>query len=801
MEICTCIQESAGYGKGMVIMMKNYLSLILISAKVHKRQNRMTLFCIFIAVFLVTTVFGMADMAVKMEKIRAIENHGNWHIMLQNTEENIAAEISARKDVAAVMWYQQMNDLEEPISVNGKNILLCGADLSAASIIGGITEGHFPENSQEIVLTENGKTTYGISVGDRISVELPSGSSSYLVSGFTGFGVLNAMQYDALVILMNREAFEEVCRREKITDREPVYYVQFKGMENYRKSAAEIKEQYHLTEEQMAENTALMGVTGFSENPYMLGLYLVAAVLAVFILAAGVFMIAGSLNSNVAERTQFFGMLRCIGAGREQIIRLVRMEALNWCKMAIPTGILSGIAVTWILCFILRTYVSSEFEPLPVFGVSVIGIVCGGVIGILTVLLAARAPAKRAASVSPLTAVSGNAASAGGIGSGRAPGFWKIETALGVYHAISAKKNLALMTGSFALSMILFLSFSVVLNWVHFALNPLKPYAPDCEITSRDRSCSIDASLPEKIREMSCVKRVFSWKYCNLPAEYEGKMGSIDLIPYEESMFLMLKKNLTAGDMGPVMESGGSVLVVYDKSNRLTVGDIIKLTDESGVPTGEALEVAGILSESPFATDETPTVICSEETFTALTGLLEYSSVYIQFTKDVTDEDVNKIRALAGEEYLFSDRRAGNQNAVNTYRGFSLFVYGFLAIISLITVLNIVNSISMSVSAKIRQYGATRAVGMDVRGLTKMIAVETITYVIIGFFIGCIVGLPLHRFLYMKMITKYFGDGWHIPFSSLAVILLLMLLSSIVAVYKPAKRIRNMVVTDVINEL
>ena len=42
--------------------MKSYLSLIPISAKVHRRQNRMTLLCIVFAVFMVTAVFSMAEM-------------------------------------------------------------------------------------------------------------------------------------------------------------------------------------------------------------------------------------------------------------------------------------------------------------------------------------------------------------------------------------------------------------------------------------------------------------------------------------------------------------------------------------------------------------------------------------------------------------------------------------------------------------------------------------------------------------------------------------------------------------------
>ena len=47
--------------------MKSYLSLVPISAKVHKRQNRMTILCIVIAVLLVTAIFSLADMDMRTE--------------------------------------------------------------------------------------------------------------------------------------------------------------------------------------------------------------------------------------------------------------------------------------------------------------------------------------------------------------------------------------------------------------------------------------------------------------------------------------------------------------------------------------------------------------------------------------------------------------------------------------------------------------------------------------------------------------------------------------------------------------
>ena len=53
--------------------MKSYLSLIPISAKVHRRQNRMTLLCIVFAVFMVTAVFSMAEMGFRLSLIHISE--------------------------------------------------------------------------------------------------------------------------------------------------------------------------------------------------------------------------------------------------------------------------------------------------------------------------------------------------------------------------------------------------------------------------------------------------------------------------------------------------------------------------------------------------------------------------------------------------------------------------------------------------------------------------------------------------------------------------------------------------------
>ncbi|MBN1876363.1 MAG: ABC transporter permease [Anaerolineae bacterium] len=784
--------------------MKSYLSLIPISAKVHRRQNRMTLLCIIFAVFLVTTVFSMADMGVRMEKTTLLNKHGNWNIQLKNISESVAKQISLRTDIAAMSWYDAINyNREDDYYIGDRKAVLYGVDETYITDIRNcLAEGSYPQSDTEIMLSPNAKTILGINIGDSVTINAPSGSMNYTVAGFgeddVGFNSL----YDTISAYMNQTAFYKICA---LNDRElaPVYYVQFHENTEISKQIAGINEQYGLTDENIDENAVTLGLADFSGNTTVQTLYSTAAVLFVLILIAGVLMISSSINSNVAQRTKFFGMMRCIGMSRQQIIHFVRLEALNWCKTAVPAGVILGIVITWGLCAALRFLVGEEFSDISLFGVSPIGIMSGVIVGVVTVLIAARSPAKRAAKVSPVTAVSGNSESTKNIHHAVNIRFSKIETALGIHHAVSAKKNLLLMTGSFALSIILFLSFSVLIDFVGY-LMPQSSDAPDINISSNDSSNSIDNALLDKISSMAGVKHAFGRRICfDIPAELnkDNRLSiTIDIISYDEYNLdcLTKDKELRKGsDISKVYGDSNYVLTTWDKDSPLEIGDKIWVGNKE-------LEIAGMLKFDPFSSDGSTngkiTLITSGETFTRITGVTDYSLIIIQTTKDATDENVEAIRNAVGDEYTFSDKR--DQRTTGTYIAFLLFVYGFLAIITLVTVLNIMNSISMSVSAKIKQYGAMRAVGMDERQITKMIAAEAFTYALFGCAVGCAIGMLVSKLLYDSLITSHFNYAtWSLPVIPIMIILLFVFGAAIAAVYAPSKRIRDMAVTDTINEL
>ena len=77
-------------------MMKSYLSLIPAYGRIHKKQNRMTLLCIVLAVFLVTSIFGMADMEIRSQKLQAIKRYGSCMLPMDETLALCAVDLSGR---------------------------------------------------------------------------------------------------------------------------------------------------------------------------------------------------------------------------------------------------------------------------------------------------------------------------------------------------------------------------------------------------------------------------------------------------------------------------------------------------------------------------------------------------------------------------------------------------------------------------------------------------------------------------------------------------------------------------------
>ena len=547
--------------------------------------------------------------------------------------------------------------------------------------------------------------------------------------------------------------------------------------------------------------------TGFSFNDVLksnLGQTLmpITIILFILILVAGALMISGSINNSVAQRTKFFGMMRSLGMSTGQIKKFVRLESLNWCKTSIPVGTLIGVVSTWILCGGLRYIVGEEFSNVPIFTISIFGILAGILVGLASVLIAAKKPAKEASKISPIAALSGNAKS--NIENKQLVNnkLFNIEKLLGINHAIENKKNLFLMSASFALSIILFLTFIVFGQFVNYIM-PQSSARADIVIMSKDTSSNIDPNLLDKLEKVEGVKNVYGRRSVfdvNAILESESNLREkIDIISYDDFDLKGLKKDKVLkkkSDLSKVFGKSHYVLATWDRESDKEIGDKIKIN-------GEDFEIAGLLKYDPFTSDgETggkTTIITSSQTFKQITHEDGYNLVMLQTNENFSNESINEVQKIMGNKNTINDRR--EQKTTGTYMAFMFFVYGFIAIIGLVSLLNSINSISISVSSKIKQYGMMRAVGMDKFQIKRMIKVELATYGFFGCFIGIIVGVLLNKIIFTKLIENHFSYAvWQFPILPVIISIGFILISVIISTYKPIKRINKMSITDNINE-
>ncbi len=773
--------------------MRSYLSLAGISAKAHRRSRRVTQLCIMIAVVLVISVFSMVDFEYMHMTEKLVRDHGNWHIALNHVPKEEAESVWNEADVKAACWYDTFNyRLDQPICLDSRPICIIGTEESFFTDFWKdmLTEGRFPQNGSEALLNQNAENILGCRVGDTVVIQTPAGEYSYTVCGFVS-DTSYSLARDALIAVLD---YTEMGRMAEANGqaREMQYYIQFKQSLSIKKTIANLKASHGWTDENVAENAALLGIMGMSTDNYIVGLYGVAAILVVIVVLAGIMMISGSLNAGVAQRTEYYGMLRCIGAGKRQVKRLVRREALHWLLLAIPAGAVISTLICWVICAVLAYGIGGEWAGMPVGRISWIGIGIGVLVGTITVILAAAAPAKRAAAASPIAAVSGSGdgQNAGMAKLGKAP----VPIALGVHHVFAKKKNLILMTASFALSIILFLTFSVMITWIENALTTNKPYSPDISLYYSDYSAGLGSDLADDLRGIAGVKHVYGRMHRLTEVENCEKANKIDLISYDEIQFAWARADLLHGDIDAAANETGKVIIAFEKGTAFELGDTMDVN-------GKTLTVAALLSDSPFSAGSNPTVICSEETFSEIFGACNYSVIDLQLKKGYGDETVADIRSIVDDKVILSDRREGNTETNSTYLAFSVLVYGFLAMVAMITVFHIINSISMSVIARQRQYGMMRAIGMDSSQLRQMITAESLGYGISGCLVGCAAGLPLHAWFYRATISNYWGIAWQIPWPQLLIIIGVVLCSAFVAARGPVRRIMSRPVTEAVGSL
>jgi putative ABC transport system permease protein len=117
----------------------------------------------------------------------------------------------------------------------------------------------------------------------------------------------------------------------------------------------------------------------------------------------------------------------------------------------------------------------------------------------------------------------------------------------------------------------------------------------------------------------------------------------------------------------------------------------------------------------------------------------------------------------------------------------SIFTYGFIVLITAISIANIFNTISTSIALRKREFAMLRSVGMTPQGFNKMINYESIFYGIKALLYGLPISLAVIYLIY-RSLTNTFMFSFDLPWLSIFyVIIAIFLIVGAAMLYASAK--------------
>ena len=586
--------------------------------------------------------------------------------------------------------------------------------------------------------------------------------------------------------------------------------------------AGGIAEKYGV--ETWGGNTELLALEGVFPHDNVMTTFVTIAVIAIVIIMTGsVIVIANAFYISSSERVRQFGLLKSAGATGGQLGRSILFEAAVLAAVAIPIGILLGFAIQAVVLWLTNDLLG-EVSALNrnaiafrvVFDPLVVWLSVG--IAVLTVLVSAWLPARRAARTSPIDAIRQTKdikIRARKLKTSR------LTRALFGFEGTLAAKSLKRSRGkyratvvSLTVSIILFVSMSsfiwtlnkgVGMEYGGHDLDVLVYTTGD--LATLDEVDGLIRSLPDAQVFMSrgtALGTVPPDGFYTKRAEDNGLA-----MPYP---MLMLQPTPDA-DFAKIVPSGGDGMrgILVNTTGTLHIDNkIVEFSPYVCAPgtvlnfgvdlLGDDPQIMGSVTVSAVV-KEIPdfipaalfqgdyiNVFIPETAYRAFflsreADMKGWTSTQYAITADDPDAFCEKAWELLSEYRDLEDGYVSINNFAQTTRLnrnitliFMIFGYGFIAMLSLIAVTSVIATISTGMALRRQEFAMLYSAGMTPGGMNKMLSLESLLYGLKSLIIGLPMGVALSYLIYLAMgnVAEFaYQPPWSAMFISAAAVMLL----------------------------
>ncbi|MVO72685.1 FtsX-like permease family protein [Paeniclostridium sordellii] len=564
-------------------------------------------------------------------------------------------------------------------------------------------------------------------------------------------------------------------------------------------------------------------------------------VVTTLVVVCTVATIYNAFSISINDRKKQFGILNSIGATKSQIMKIVFIEAIVVSVIGIPLGLITGTftidLIFKLIKYMFSSSVIAQLNLRVVYNPYVI--ILSALIVLLTILVSAILPALNAAKTPPLEAIKNSSSlKLGKVKDSKLVRLlFKTEGVLAYKNLRRNKKKFRITLFSLIISVVIFISFSGFVE-LFIKANEASVGQVNYDVRLWKGGILEGDKIIDDLNKVNGIKKIsvrniygvaFDVKESNINKDYKdlidktfskkNKDGeTVYDFNFEQNSFQFtddkdidnLKLINGSFDKETAIKENGIILrnkssysepgKKYDVSlTNYKVGDTINAykisMDENGKEIKEPIKLKvlattdDLLPGNKMSTYMGIDFITYNEVGSKLGYDINSGNIYINSDKS---KDTRNALKKIGEKYGYNvhDEVDNALEMEQSIIAIKIFVYGFVLVISLVSITNIVNTISTNINLRKREFAIIKSIGVTPQGFNKMIYLESLLYGVLALVYGVPIGLLIDVIM-NKIMGNVVQLGMILPWNAVLVSIVGVFVITFIASYIPMRKINK----------